>query len=211
VFTWRSVGASHNAFVVESFLDELAALGGKDPLDVRLRLLEQSSNPNAARQAAALQNVADRSGWRTPAPEGRARGIAVHQTFGTIVAEVAEVSVQAGQLRVHRVWATVDCGRAVNPRGVEAQAEGGIIYGLTAALYGQIDLEAGRPVQGNFDTYRLLRMNESPEIDVAIIDSGANITGMGEPAVPPIAPAVCNAIFALTGQRIRRLPIQLET
>jgi isoquinoline 1-oxidoreductase beta subunit len=210
VFTWRSVGASHNAFVVESFLDELAALGAKDPLDVRLRLLEQSSDPNAARQAAALQNVADRSGWRTPPPEGRARGIAVHQTFGTIVAEVAEVSVDAGRVRVHRVWASVDCGRAVNPRGIEAQAEGGIIYGLTAALYGQIDLEAGRPVQGNFDTYRLLRMNESPEIDVAILESGANITGMGEPAVPPIAPAVCNAIFALTGQRIRRLPIQIE-
>ena len=145
VFTWRSVGASHNAFVVESFLDELAALGQKDPLDVRLRLLEQSSNANAARQAAALQDVADRSGWRTPAPEGRARGIAVHQTFGTIVAEVAEVSVEAGRVRVHRVWASVDCGRAVNPRGIEAQAEGGIIYGLTAALYGQIDLEEGRP------------------------------------------------------------------
>lgn len=210
VFTWRSVGASHNAFVVESFMDELAVLGGKDPLELRLRLLGESTDPVAPRWAAALQDVAERAGWATPAPDGRARGIAVHQTFGTIVAEVAEVSIDAGQLRVHKVWATVDCGRAVNPRGVEAQAESGIIFGLTAALYGQIDIEAGRPVQGNFDTYRLLRMNEAPEIEVAILDSGAPLTGMGEPGVPPIAPAVCNAIFALTGQRIRSLPIVLQ-
>jgi isoquinoline 1-oxidoreductase subunit beta len=210
VFTWRSVGASHNAFVVESFLDELAALGGKDPLELRLRLLAENADPNAARTAAALQNVADRAGWSTPPEAGRARGIAVHQTFGTIVAEVAEVSVDAGRVRVHRVWVTVDCGRAVNPRGIEAQAQGSVIFGLTAALYGKIDLENGRPTQGNFDTYRLLRMNEAPEIDVAILDSGATITGMGEPAVPPIAPAVCNAIFALTGQRVRSLPIQLD-
>lgn len=209
VFTWRSVGASHNAFVVESFIDELAALGNKDPLELRLRLLEQSNDPAAARHAAVLRDVAERSGFNETPPEGRARGIAVHQTFGTIVAEVAEVSVENGQVRVHRVWATVDCGRAINPRGIEAQAQGGIIYGLTAALYGQIDLENGRPVQDNFDTYRILRMNEAPEIDVAIIDSGAPITGMGEPGVPPIAPAVCNALFRLTGQRIRRLPIQL--
>jgi isoquinoline 1-oxidoreductase beta subunit len=211
VFTWRSVGASHNAFVVESFLDELAALGQKDPLELRLRLLSQSSDPNAARTAAALRSVADRSGWSTPPEAGRARGIAVHQTFGTIAAEVAEVSIVDGAVRVHRVWAAVDCGQAVNPRGIEAQVQGGIIYGLTAALYGKIDLDAGRPTQGNFDTYRLLRMSEAPEIDVAIIQSGAPITGMGEPGVPPIAPAVCNAIFSLTGQRIRSLPIQLST
>jgi len=212
VWTWRSVGASHNAFVVESFLDELAALGGKDPLEVRLRLLGQSSDANAARHAAALQDVADRAGWSLPAPEGRARGIACHQTFGTIAAEVAEVSVDAaaGRVTVHKVWATVDCGRAINPRGVEAQVQSGIIFGLTAALYGQIDIEGGRPRQANFDTYRLLRMNEAPEIDVNIINSGAAITGMGEPGVPPIAPAVCNALFRLTGQRVRSLPIQLQ-
>jgi isoquinoline 1-oxidoreductase beta subunit len=211
VFTWRSVGASHNAFVVESFLNELAALGGKDPLEVRLRLLGQSSDANAARHAAALQDVAARAGWSTPAPEGRARGIACHQTFGTIAAEVAEVSVDTatGQVTVHKVWATVDCGRAINPRGVEAQVQSGIIFGLTAALYGQIDIENGRPLQSNFDTYRLLRMNEAPEIDVNIINSGAAITGMGEPGVPPIAPAVCEAVFQLTGQRIRSLPIKL--
>jgi isoquinoline 1-oxidoreductase beta subunit len=207
VATWRSVGASHNGFVVESFIDELAALGQKDPLELRLRLLSESTDPVAPRWAAALANVAERAGWSTPPAAGRARGIAVHQTFGTIVAEVAEVSITGGQLRVHQVWATVDCGRAINPRGIEAQAEGSIIFGLSAALYGQIDLENGVPSQGNFDTYRLVRMNEAPAIDVAILESGAPLTGMGEPAVPPIAPAVCNAIFALTGTRIRRLPI----
>jgi isoquinoline 1-oxidoreductase beta subunit len=132
-------------------------------------------------------------------------------TFGTIAAQVAEVSVDAAtqQVRVHKVWATVDCGRAINPRGVEAQVQGSIIFGLSAALYGQIDIEGGRPMQSNFDSYRLLRMNEAPEIEVNIIDSGAPITGMGEPGVPPIAPAVCNAIFALTGRRVRSLPIRL--
>jgi isoquinoline 1-oxidoreductase beta subunit len=207
VFTWRSVGASHNAFVVESFIDELAALGQKDPLDVRLQLLSQSTDAVAARWAAALEDVAERSGWATPPAAGRARGIAVHQTFGTIVAEVAEISIEAGRLRVHQVWCTVDCGRAVNPRGIEAQAEGSIMFGLSAALYGQIDIENGVPVQGNFDSYRLVRMNEAPPVDVAILESGAPLTGMGEPAVPPIAPAICNAIFALTGVRIRQLPI----
>jgi isoquinoline 1-oxidoreductase beta subunit len=199
VFTWRSVGASHNAFVVESFLE------------LRLRLLAQSTEMAASRHAAALQDVAARSGWASAPPAGRARGIACHQTFGTIAAQVAEVSVDqaTGQVRVHKVWATVDCGRAINPRGVEAQVQGGIIFGLSAALYGQIDIEDGRPVQDNFDTYKLLRMSEAPEIEVNIIDSGAAVTGMGEPGVPPIAPAVCNAIYRLTGQRVRSLPIKL--
>lgn len=210
VWTWRSVGASHNAFVVESFLDELAVLGNKDPLEMRLRLLSQSTDANAPRYAAVLQDVAARAGWDTPAPDGRARGIAVHMTFGTIAAEVAEVSIEAGQVRVHKVWASVDCGRAINPRGVEAQVQSAVIFGLSAALWGQIDIEGGRPVQGNFDTYRILRMSEAPEIDVNIIDSGAALTGMGEPGVPPIAPAVCAAIYRLTGQRIRTLPIKLE-
>lgn len=207
VFTWRSVGASHNAFVVQSFIDELAALGGQDPLAVRLRLLEQSSDRNASRHAAALMDVAMRSGYNNPPAAGRAQGIAVHQTFGTIVAQVAEVSMDAGKPRVHKVWATVDCGRAINPLGVAAQCEGGIIFGLSAALYGRIDIEGGQPVQGNFDRYRLVRMNEAPDIEVSVLDSGADLTGMGEPGVPPIAPAVCNAIYRLTGERIRRLPI----
>ena len=133
----------------------------------------------------------------------------MHQTFGTIVAEVAEVSITNGSVRVHKVWASVDCGRAINPRGVEAQVQSAIIFGLTAALYGKIDIENGRPVQGNFDTYRLVRMNEAPEIDVSILNSGAPLTGVGEPGTPPVAPAVCNALFRLTGQRIRNLPIEL--
>lgn len=213
VMTWRSVGASHNGFVVESCIDELAALGQRDPLELRLQLLAESTDPAASRWAAALEDVARRAGWSTAPSPGRARGIAIHQTFGTIVAEVAEVSIEGGEVRVHQVWATVDCGRAINPRGIEAQAEGGIIFGLSAALYGQIDVQNGAPMQANFDTYRLVRMNRAPAIDVAIIESGAPLTGMGEPAVPPIAPAVCNAIFALTGQRIRKLPIadQLST
>jgi isoquinoline 1-oxidoreductase beta subunit len=205
VFTWRSVGSSQNAFIVESFLDELAALGNKDPLEVRLRLLGANS-----RQARALQRVAERAGWGGALPAGRAQGIAVHETFGTVVAEVAEVSIEDGAVRVHRVVAAVDCGQAINPGTVEAQIEGSIMFGLSAALYGEITLENGRPVQGNFDTYRLLRMNEAPSVEVEIIAEGEPISGLGEPGVPPIAPAVCNALFRLTGTRIRRLPIRLS-
>jgi isoquinoline 1-oxidoreductase subunit beta len=212
VFTWRSVGASHNAFVVESFIDELADRAAIDPLEYRLRLLANSTAPDAARHARALQDVANRAGWTETPPTGRARGIAVHQTFGTIVAEVAEVSIESGALRVHRVWATVDCGQPVNTAGIAQQCEGGIIFGMSAVLYGQVEFDAGRPVQGNFDTYRLVRFSEAPEIDVAVLPStDAPITGMGEPGVSPLAPAVCNALFRLTGQRVRKLPIQLES
>jgi isoquinoline 1-oxidoreductase beta subunit len=209
VFTWRSVGASHNAFVVESFLDELAALGGRDPLELRLALLAGDGSADAMRIAAALQDVALRSGWATPPAAGRGRGIACHQTFGSIVAQVVEASVEDGQVRVHKVWTTVDCGLAVNPRGIEAQVEGSICFGLSAALFGEITLANGGAVQTNFDAYPLLRMADAPECDVSIINSGAAMTGMGEPAVPPVAPALCNAIFQATGQRIRRLPIRL--
>jgi isoquinoline 1-oxidoreductase beta subunit len=203
VFTWRSVGSSQNAFVIESFIDELAALGGQDPLAVRLRLL---SNP---RHANALQRAADRAGWGGTLPEGHAQGLAVHETFGTVVAQVAEVSIDDDQVRVHRVVAAVDCGQAINPSTIEAQIEGSIMFGLSAALYGEITLENGRPVQGNFDTYRMLRMNQAPAVEVEIIANGDPLTGLGEPGVPPIAPAVCNALFRLTGNRIRRLPIRL--
>lgn len=209
VFTWRSVGSSHNAYVVECFLDELAALTGRDPLALRLELLDASSDPNAPRVATVLEDVAAVSGWGTALPAGRGRGIAVHQTFGTIVAMVAEVSVEAGELRVHKVWTSVDCGYAVNPRGIEAQVEGSIMFGLSAALYGEITVENGAAVQTNFDRYRLVRISEAPDVEVSIVNSGASITGMGEPAVPPIAPAVCNAIYAASGQRIRQLPIVL--
>jgi CO/xanthine dehydrogenase Mo-binding subunit len=209
VFTWRSVGASYNAFVVESFMDELAALGGRDPLDVRLELLQANGSQEAQRLSAALQDVADRAGWTTAPPAGHGRGIACHQTFGTIVAQVIEASVESGQVVVHKVWATVDCGFAVNPRGVEAQVEGSICFGLSAALFGEITVENGGAVQDNFDTYRMVRMADTPEMDIAIINSGASLTGMGEPAVPPVAPALCNALFQATGQRTRKLPITI--
>jgi isoquinoline 1-oxidoreductase beta subunit len=204
-FFWRSVGHSLNGFVVESFIDELAALGGKDPLELRLQLL--ADHP---RQVRALERVADLAGWDTAPPAGTARGIAVHESFGTIVAEVAEVSVdENNKVRVHRVSVAVDCGEVINPINVEAQVESSIVYGLTAALYGEITIEGGRPMQDNFHTYPMLRMQEMPKVDVAIIAEGDPIGGMGEPALPPVAPAVCNALFALTGQRIRKLPIRL--
>jgi isoquinoline 1-oxidoreductase beta subunit len=209
VSTWRSVGASHNAFVVESFLDELAALGGLDPLQLRIDLLAQNGSADALRLSAVLQDVAMRAGWDTPPAAGRGRGIACHLTFGTAVAEVVEASVEDGEVKIHKVWATVDCGYAVNPRGVEAQAQGSVCFGLSAALFGEITIENGGAVQTNFDTYRMVRMSDVPEIEVGIINSGATTSGMGEPAVSPIAPALCNAIFAATGQRIRTLPVKL--
>ena len=199
---WRSVGHSHGAFVVESVLDELAHLGQQDPLTLRRKLLTEKP-----RHLAVLNAAAAMASWGKEAPAGRSRGLALHESFGSIVAQVAEVSVTGRQVRVHRVWCAIDCGRAVNPDGVVAQMESGIVYGLSAALSGQITVENGRPVQGNFDTYPVLRMNEMPAISVQIISSNAPMGGAGEPGTPPIAPAVCNAIFAATGQRIRRLPI----
>lgn len=199
---WRSVGHSHNAFVVESVLDELAALGDQDPLELRRRLL--AGKP---RDLAVLNAAARMANWGAKLPAGRARGIALHESFGSIAAQVAEVSVIDAQVRVHRVWCAIDCGFAVNPSGVVAQMESGIIYGLSAALSGEITLENGQPVQGNFDTYPILRIGETPKIEVQIVPSEGPMGGAGEPGTPPIAPAVCNAIFAATGQRIRRLPI----
>ncbi len=199
---WRSVGHTHTAFVVNSALDELAALGGTDPVDLRRKLLVEKP-----RHLAVLNAVAEMAGWGSAPPAGRARGVALQESFGSIVAQIAEVSVSGSDVRVHKVWCAVDCGLAVNPDGVVAQMEGGIIYGLTAALYGEITIEKGRAVQGNFDTYPMLRMNESPEIAVRIVNSNGPMGGAGEPGTPTIAPAVTNAIFAATGKRIRRLPI----
>ena len=205
VFFWRSVGHSINGFIVESFIDELAALGGKDPLELRLQLLAEHP-----RHVRALERVAALSGWDTAPPEGTARGIAVHESFGTIVAEVAEVSVDENKkVRVHRVSVAVDCGEVINPINVVAQVESSIVYGLTAALYGEITIEGGRPMQSNFHDYPVARMQDMPQVDVEIIAEGDPIGGLGEPALPPLAPAVCNALFALTGQRIRKLPIRL--
>jgi isoquinoline 1-oxidoreductase subunit beta len=205
VLWWRSVGHTHTGFANESFLDEVAHAGGQDPFELRRSLL--GGNP---RHLRVLELAADKAGWGTALPAGRARGIAMRQSFESFVAEVAEVSIEGGRPRVHRVVCAVDCGIAVNPWNVKAQMESGIVYGLTAALYGEITLEKGRARQSNFDDYPMLRMNEMPEIEVHIVRSAEQPTGCGEPGVPPIAPAVTNAIFALTGKRVRKLPIRLE-
>jgi isoquinoline 1-oxidoreductase beta subunit len=205
VLWWRSVGHTHTGFVNESFIDEVAHLAGKDPFEFRRGLLQ-----NHPRELAVLELAAEKAGWGKPLPDGHAHGIAMRKSFESYVAEVAEVSIEDGKPRVHKVTTAIDCGIAVNPWGVEAQVESAIVYGLSAALYGEITLEGGRVQQSNFDSYPVLRMNEMPEIDVHIVESSEPPTGVGEPGVPPIAPAVTNAIFALTGQRIRRLPIRLD-
>jgi isoquinoline 1-oxidoreductase subunit beta len=201
---WRSVGHSHTAFVVETLIDELAHAAGKDPFEFRRGLL--GKHPRLKR---VLEFVADKAGWDKPAKEGRGRGIAVHESFGSYVAHVAEVSVSdAGQVRVHRVVAAVDCGPVVNPDTIHAQLESGTAFGLTAALYGEISFEKGRVKQRNFHDYPLLRINEMPVVESHIVPSKEKMGGVGEPGVPTIAPAVANAIFAVTGKRLRRLPIR---
>ena len=200
---WRSVYAGQNAFPEECFIDELAAAAGKDPLAFRLDHL-----PADSRLRAPLQLAADKAGWRRPLPAGRGRGIACHASFGSHVAEVAEVSVQDGKLRVHRVVAAVDLGVALNPDSVEHQVEGAIVYGLSAVLRGEITLAKGAEVEGNFDEYEPLRMNEMPAVEVYVVPSREAPGGIGEPGLPPLAPAVANAMFAVTGKRVRSLPIR---
>ncbi|MBK8149745.1 MAG: xanthine dehydrogenase family protein molybdopterin-binding subunit [Acidobacteria bacterium] len=201
---WRSVGSSHTAFTVECFLDELAAAAGKDPLEYRLSLLDKNS-----RHAGVLRLAAEKAGWATKPAAGVFRGIAVAESFGSFVAQVAEVSVgKDGTVKVHRVVCAVDCGQVVNPDTVAAQMEGGIVYGLTATLYGEITLKTGRVQQSNFNNYKMLRMSEMPKVEVHILPSKEPHGGVGEPGTPPIAPAVVNAIFAATGKRVRRLPIK---
>ena len=203
---WRSVGHSHTAFVVESFIDELAHASGKDPFEFRRGLLTQHP-----RRRAVLELAAQKADWMKPAGTGTGRGIAVHESFGSIVAQVAEVSVDpAGRVRVHRVVCAVDCGIVVNPEIVKTQMESGIVFGLSAALHGAITFKNGRVKQSNFNDYPILRMFEMPAVEVFITTNQEPPGGVGEPGVPPIAPAVGNAIFAATGKRIRRLPIRAE-
>ena len=201
---WRSVGASQNVYIVEGFVDELAHAAGKDPFEYRRALLGKSP-----RHKAVLELAAAKANWGTPLPAGRARGIAVAFSFGSYAAHVAEVSVAPdGKVRVDKIVCAIDAGIAVNPDQVKAQMEGGAIYALTAVYYGEITIDRGRVKQSNFHDYKILRIDEAPEIDVHILDSGEAPGGLGEPGVPTVAPAVCNAIFALTGKRIRSLPIR---
>jgi CO/xanthine dehydrogenase Mo-binding subunit len=218
IMWWRSVEHSGNAFVIESFIDELAHAAGVDPLAFRLRLLaggRKVQNPtepegtplDTARLAGVLELAATKAGGGKPLPTGRARGIAGHFSFDSYVAEVAEVSIVQGRPRVHRVVAAVDCGRVLHPDNLAAQVEGAVVYGLTAALKSAITIDRGRVVETNFDRYEMLRMGEMPAVEVHTVPSDAAPTGIGEPGLPPVAPAVANALFALTGKRVRRLPI----
>jgi isoquinoline 1-oxidoreductase beta subunit len=204
VLWWRSVGNTHTAFTIESMVDELAHAAQKDPLEYRLALLK-----GRPRHAAALKLAAEKAGWGTPPPAGRARGLAVHESFGSIIAEVAEVSVEQGRIRVHAVTCAVDCGTAVNPLAIEAQMQGSIVFGLSAALHGKLTLQGGAVQESNFHDYPVLRMFEMPKVSVHIISSGAKMGGIGEPATAPIAPAVANAVYALTKTRLRTLPLRM--
>ncbi|HYE50052.1 MAG TPA: molybdopterin cofactor-binding domain-containing protein [Azospirillaceae bacterium] len=202
---WRSVGHSHNSFFLECFIDEAAAAAGVDPVEFRRRLL--AARP---RYLKVLETAAAAAGWGGALPPGRFRGIAIADSFRTIVAQVAEVSVTGSRVRVHRVTCAVDCGLAVAPDSVRAQMEGSVMWGLGAALHGEITIEGGRVREGNFDGYRVLRMAEAPAVDVHIVDSGERMGGIGEPGVPPVAPAVANAVSLAVGRRIRSLPLAKE-
>ena len=202
VLWWRSVGHTHTGFVVESFIDELAHAAGKDPYQFRRELL--TSRP---RHLGVLDLAAQKAGWGTPMPAGRARGIAVHFSFGSWCAQVAEVSLTGNTIRVHRVVCAIDCGRAINPETIRAQMEGGIVFGLSAALYGQITLKEGQVQQTNFHDYPVLRMDAMPQVEVHIVPSTEKPSGIGEPGTPLMAAALGNALFALTGRRIRSLPL----
>ena len=201
---WRSVGSSHTGFVVEGFIDELAKAAGKDSYEYRLMLM--SKHP---RHKRVLETVAEKAGWKKPVLPGRGRGIAVVESHGSVVAQVAEVSITKNNtLKVHKIVCAIDCGPIVNPDTIKAQMEGCIAFGLTAALYGEITFENGKVKQSNFNNYKMLRMNEMPQVEVHILDSTEKMGGVGEPGVPPVAPAVMNALFMLTGKRVRSLPLR---
>jgi isoquinoline 1-oxidoreductase beta subunit len=216
----RSVYALQVGFASESFIDELATAAGKDPLEYRLHMLAQNQNQSKdpgiqyfdtfwrpGRMRGALQLAADKAGWGRPLPAGRFRGIACFGCFSSYAAEVVEISMENDAPRVHRVVAVVDCGQVVNPSILEQQIQGGIVYALGNALRAKITIEKGRVVQGNFDDYAPVRMDEAPVVEVHAVPSTEAPTGIGEPSAPPLAPAVCSAIFAATKKRIRTLPI----
>jgi len=201
---WRSVGHSHTAFAVECFIDELATLAHKDPYQFRRALLEKQP-----RHLGVLNLAAEKAGWDKPLQKGMGRGIAVHFAFGSYAASVAEVSVTEGKVRVHRMVCAIDCGQYVNPGIIKAQTEGGAVFGASAALFQELTFESGRLQQTNFHTFPVMRINECPDIETHIVESTEKSGGIGEPGVPCAAPAIANAVFAVTGKRIRRLPIRL--
>jgi isoquinoline 1-oxidoreductase beta subunit len=205
VLWWRSVGHTHTAFAMEGFIDEIAHALKRDPAEYRRELLK-----DATRRQKVLVAALEKAGWGKRSESGIGRGVAVHESFGSFVAQVADVSIdKGGKIRVHRVVCAVDCGTAVNPDGVAAQMQSGVMYGLSAALYGQIRIKGGKVLDLNWDDYRVVRMNDAPKVEVVIASSGGKMGGAGEPGVPPIAPAVGNAVFALTGKRLRSLPFKL--
>jgi len=206
VLWWRSVGHSPAAFVVETLIDEMAAAAKQDPIAYRLALLDTKQ----ARHRAVLALVRDKSDWSRPLPKGRGRGVAMHESRGSVCAHVVEASVDGNRIRVHRVTSAIDCGTAVNPLTIEAQLQSAVVFGLSAAFYGKITLADGRVEQGNFTDYPLLRFDEMPPMSVHIVPSTAAPAGVGEPGTPPIAPAVANAVAALTGKRLRNLPFDLS-
>ena len=199
---WRSVDHSQHGFFTESFIDEAAIAAGKDPFEFRAALLK-----DRPRHLAVLKRAAQEADWHKPLPEGRGRGISLQASFGSIVAEVVEVTVVDGEVAVDRIVAVIDAGTAISPDGIAAQLESGIVYGLTAALYGEITIEKGAVAQSNFHDYEALRMAQSPKIETHIINSGSEIGGAGEPGTPGVAPALANAVFDATGTRVRRLPL----
>lgn len=204
---WRSVGSTHTAFAVETMIDELAVKAGKDPVEMRMKLLDKHP-----RWQGVLKLAAEKAGWGKSLPEGTGMGVAVHESFSTFVAQVAQVSVKNGQISVDKVVCAVDCGMAVNPDVIAAQMEGGIGFGLSPTLISEITLgEGGVVEQSNFHNYQVLRMNQMPEVEVHIVPSAEAPTGVGEPGVPPIAPAVANAVAAITGQRLNVLPLKLAS
>jgi isoquinoline 1-oxidoreductase subunit beta len=202
---WRGVGVTHNNFVIESFVDELAAAAKQDPVAFRRALLHKSP-----RAVAVLDLAAKEAGWGKPMPARHGRGIALmYSEWGTFLAQVADVEVTGtGEIRVHRIVCAVDCGTIVNPDTVTAQIEGGVVYGISGALWGEITVKNGRVEQSNFNNYRVLRINETPPIDVHLVRNGEAPGGIGEPGTAATAPALANAIFAATGKRIRQLPLQ---
>ena len=202
VLWWRSVGHSHSAFAMESLIDELAHAAKQDPLEYRRALLKDHP-----RHLAALNLAAEKAEWGKPLPKGVSRGIAVHESFGSFVTQVAEVSVVEGEVKVHRMVTAIDCGLAVNPDSLKAQMESSISFGLGAALFSEITFKEGQVQQSNFHDYQVLRMKDMPKVEVYIVQSTEKMGGVGEPGLPPVAPAVTNAIFAATGKRIRSLPI----